>query len=436
MIDDFRPAPAPKLVPEEAPKPTPVPKPTFQTPEQVAVHQEIPSPRIEETPEQAMVFDRLAKREKPRGSGHHWFNLPWPPTRTEIIAVIGVLLIAVAGVTSYIMLKPDKPAKQVAVTKPVKKEAPKPTTVASSLTGLQVAKEINERPVVGVMIENSLEARPQSGLSQAGVVFEAVAEGGITRFLALFQDEQPGSIGPIRSSRPYYVQWALGFQAIYAHVGGSPDALNLIKTTGTQDLDQYYNGGSFQRVNTKAAPHNVYANVATLAGAGTAKGYKSAYSGFVRVPTAPKAKAVASPQTATDTAKPATGIDFNMSGYAFNPRYDYDSASKTYKRSLAGAAHLDANTNQQLAPRVVVAIVVPMTPGSLDAQGVAYSNYNPIGTGTAYVFQNGTVTVGNWTKASNDAQLVFTAADGKPLPLEAGQTWISAVTSPGNVSYK
>ena len=68
MIDDFRPAPAPKLVPEEAPKPTPVPKPTFQTPEQVAVRQEIPSPRIEETPEQAMVFDSLAKREKPRGS--------------------------------------------------------------------------------------------------------------------------------------------------------------------------------------------------------------------------------------------------------------------------------------------------------------------------------------------------------------------------------
>ena len=81
-----------------------------------------PQPRIEETPEQAMVFDRLAKREKPRGSGHHWFNLPWPPTRTEIIAVIGVLLIAVAGVTSYIMLKPDKPAKPVAVTKPVKKK--------------------------------------------------------------------------------------------------------------------------------------------------------------------------------------------------------------------------------------------------------------------------------------------------------------------------
>ena len=99
-----------------------------------------------------------------------------------------------------------------------------------------------------------------------------------------------------------------------------------------------------------------------------------------------------------------------------------------------GAAHLDANTNQQLAPGS--AIVVPMTPGSLDAQGVAYSNYNPIGTGTAYVSsKRHTVTVGNRPRPVTTLSS-FTAADGKPLPLEAGQTWISAVTSPGNVSYK
>lgn len=365
---------------------------------------------------------------KPRGSGHHWFNIPWPPTRTEIIAIVGVLLIAVAGVTSYVMLKPDKPVKQVAITKPVKKTPPKPTTVPSTLTGLPVEPTINQRPVVGAMIENSLEARPQSGLSQAGVVFEAVAEGGITRYLALFQDQQPSSIGPIRSARPYYVQWALGFQAIYAHVGGSPDALALIKNSGTQDLDQYYNAGAFQRVNTKTSPHNVYSNVATLAGAGEGKGFKSAFTGFTRV-------AVNPPKT-TEALKPATGIDFNLSGFTYNPRYDYDSASKTYKRSEAGAAQIDANTNQQLAPRVVIAIVVPMGAGALDAQGVAYSNYNTIGTGTAYVFQNGTAVVGNWTKASQEAQIAFTTADGKPLPLEAGQTWISAVTSPGNVSFK
>ncbi|MCP5939883.1 DUF3048 domain-containing protein, partial [Klebsiella pneumoniae] len=86
---------------------------------------------------------------------------------------------------------------------------PKPTTVANTLTGLQVAPDVNQRPVTGVMIENSTDARPQSGLDQAGVVFEAIAEGGITRFLALFQDTQPDYVGPVRSSRPYYVQWAL-----------------------------------------------------------------------------------------------------------------------------------------------------------------------------------------------------------------------------------
>ena len=424
MNDDIRPTPAPQPAPEVI-KPTP--EPIFETPEQIAAREPVMPPVA--APVEPVAFQGFnVPAEKPHGTGHHWFNIPWPPTRTEIIAIVGVLLIAVAGVTSYVMLKPDKPVKQVAVTKPVKKTPPKPTTVPSTLTGAQVEPAINERPVVGAMIENSLEARPQSGLSQAGVVFEAVAEGGITRFLALFQDQQPESIGPIRSARPYYVQWALGFQAIYAHVGGSPDALALIKNSGAQDLDQYYNAGVFQRVNTRAQPHNVYANVASLAGAGIGKGYKSAFSGFTRV--------AANPPKTTETLKPATGIDFNLSGFTYNPRYDYDQASKTYKRSQAGAAHIDANTNQQLAPRVVVAMVVPITPGGVTSQGVPYSNYNTIGTGTAYVFQDGTVTVGNWTKANQAAQLTFTTADGKPLLLEAGQTWISAVTSPGNISFK
>src|SRR5581483_6348891 len=118
--------------------------------------------------------------------------------------------------------------------------AQQPTTVASTLTGLPVDPSVNKRQVTAVMIENSLDARPQSGLDQAGIVFEALAEGGVTRFMALFQDTQPDYIGPVRSARPYYIQWLLGYDAAYAHVGGSPDALNDITAWHVKDLNQFY----------------------------------------------------------------------------------------------------------------------------------------------------------------------------------------------------
>src|SRR5262249_15833287 len=155
----------------------------------------------------------------------------------------------------------------VAAAKPKKVIAQKvtaPAVTLSTLSGLPVDPAVNQRPVTGVMIENSVQARPQSGLNQAGVVFEAIAEGGITRFLALYQDTTPDNVGPIRSARPYYEQWALGFDAGYAHVGGSPEALNDIKAWGVRDLDQFYNSGSYHRISSREAPHNVYTGITTL----------------------------------------------------------------------------------------------------------------------------------------------------------------------------
>src|SRR6185369_4571690 len=141
---------------------------------------------------------------------------------------------------------------------------PAPTTEASKLQGIQVGFDVNKRPVNAVMIENSEFARPQSGLDQAGVVFEAVAEGGITRFLTLFQDTNTAYLGPVRSVRPYYIQWALGFDAAIAHVGGSPEALSAMKSWSVKDLDQFANGSYFQRVNNRDAPHNVYTSTDQL----------------------------------------------------------------------------------------------------------------------------------------------------------------------------
>ncbi|HSX36956.1 MAG TPA: DUF3048 domain-containing protein, partial [Patescibacteria group bacterium] len=299
-----------------------------------------------------------------------------------------------------------------------------PTTVPSTLTGLPVDPSVNQRPVTGVMIENSIDARPQSGLGQAGVVFEAVAEGGVTRFLALFQDTQPDNIGPIRSARPYYIQWALGFDAGYAHVGGSPDGLQDIRDWGVRDLDQFFNSGSYHRTSDREAPHNVYTSIAALHQLEASKGYNSSnFTGFVR-------------KTETKPKQPTvTSIDFAISGPTYNPHYDYDATTNNYLRSEAGSPHIDANSNAQIASKVVIALIVPKSQGALDASGAYYSEYAAVGSGAAYIFQDGGVTTATWQKAGNTSQITFTDASGKTVGLDPGQTWLTALGDSSEATY-
>jgi len=364
-----------------------------------------------------------APAEVPAGPGwRQKLKLHWPPGKKEWSVVAVLVLLGLAGglfiATRHHAKKPTPHiVKQIIKPKP-------PTTVASTLSGLQVDPSLNKLPVTGVMIENSTDARPQSGLGQAMVVFEAVAEGGVTRFLALYQDTSPGNVGPVRSARPYYVQWALGFDAGYAHVGGSPDALADLKGWSARDLDQFANSAYYQRVSTRAAPHNVYTSISKLNQLETSKGYTSStFTGFPRKPDA----AVKQPTVRS--------INLTLSGPLYNAHYDYVAATNTYNRSEGGAPQIDANTKAQISPRVVVAMVIPETNGALDSSGAYYSDYASIGSGPVDVFQDGTVTTGTWTKSSNGSQITFTDAAGQPLKFNAGQTWLTAVSSASKVTY-
>ena len=427
MISDFHPIKPPKpekldtkirLPKQEEPAPTK--EPTFRPPEEIEAEEE-KLVRTMDLPPGAPKPNR-----KPRNNFFKNFFV-WPPNKQGYIGAAILLVLFGSGAGAWILLKPHHVSKPVAkgVVKPVKKAAPKPTTVPSTLSGLPVDPSVNQRPVTAVMVENSLDARPQSGLAQASVVFEAIAEGGVTRFMAVYQDTQPDNIGPIRSARPYYVAWALGFDAGYAHVGGSPDGLQDIKDWGVRDLDQFYNSGSYHRITTRQAPHNVYTSLSILNQLELSKGYTSSnFTGFAR-------KKEAKPAQATTTS-----IDLTMSGPLYNAHYDYDAGGNAYKRSEAGEPHTDADTGAQIEPKVVIAMVVPLSQGALDSSGAFYSNYNVLGSGTAYVFQDGAVTTVTWNKAANNSSLSFTDSTGKPFALNPGQTWITAVSDSSKVSYQ
>src|SRR5665213_984329 len=277
------------------------------------------------------------------------------------------------------------------------------------------------------MVENEIDARPQSGLDQAGVVFEALAEGGITRFLALYQDTQPSYIGPIRSARPYYVSWCMGFDCDYAHVGGSPDALADISSWGVNDLNQFYNGSAYERITSRVAPHNVYSSIASLNTLEDSKGYTTSnFQGFPR-------KAAAPLKVPT-----ATTLNLDIGTSEYNVTYTYNATNNNYVRSEAGQlmTNIDSNgTLVQITPKVVIAIIVPFSQGALDASDAYYSNYAVTGSGAAYVFQGGGVTVGTWQKTSNSAQITFTNDQSQTIKLDPGQTWITALTDSTQLTY-
>ncbi|MBX4188824.1 DUF3048 domain-containing protein [Candidatus Saccharibacteria bacterium] len=244
--------------------------------------------------------------------------------------IAGLLLIfGVLSIGWFYFIQPSSEPQLTLIRHP--KPKPKPVlTVASPLTGVQVQPELAKRPVTGIMIENSSEARPQSGLQDAGVVVEAIAEGGITRFMAIFQEGQPSYIGPVRSLRPYYIDFAAPFQASIVHVGGSPDALSAVRNGNYRDLDQFFNGSYFTRISARPAPHNVYTNFARLDALNHSKGYDSSlFTGWPRK---------ADKKVATSTAKT---IDVQISSPVYYSHYDYDPATNTYARSEGGAPHME-----------------------------------------------------------------------------------------------
>ena len=343
------------------------------------------------------------------------------PYRSLIFGGIGLIIAVLLIVAAVFAMNPAPKPSQPVVSTP-KKVVP-PPVYYSPLTGVKVPKEsTTTQAVTGIMIENSPDARPQSGLKQAGVVYEAVAEGGITRFLALYQEAKPALVGPVRSVREYYVDWLTPYNASVAHVGGSWNALKLVRNGSYRDIDQFFNAGSYWRATDRYAPHNVYTDFKHLDALNKAKGYKtSKFTGFPRTDGEP-------------VAKPnATSITINISSPLYNTGYKYDAKSNTYRRYLGGAAHKDREKGQ-ITPSVVVAMNVNMR---LVFEDGYREQITTNGSGKATIFQNGTAIKGTWRKKSRTAQLQFLDKNGDPIELVRGQTWIAAVPNgSGGVSWK
>lgn len=341
-----------------------------------------------------------------------WLKKHW----ATISIVAGAILITGAFVFAIFSVKQDN--SSVTIT-----NKPRPAEkFYSLLTGVEVGDESAlKQPVTAVMIENSPDARPQSGLKQAGVVYEAVAEGGITRFAAIYQHDKPELIGPVRSLRIHYLGWIAPYQASIAHVGGSHNALTEVRNGSHRDIDQFFNPDAYWRATDRYAPHNMYTNFEKLDALNSSKGYnQSEFTSFKRADGKPSAETN------------AISVTINFSSDNYNTSYAYNPETNTYLRHIAGTPHEDRE-HGQIAPSVVVAIKVnAQSRGGADG----YEDIVTDGSGQAYIFQNGTVQEAIWQKSGLNSPLELVDPEGNAISLNRGQTWIGAITSRGSVSWQ
>jgi hypothetical protein len=302
--------------------------------------------------------------------------------------------------------------------------------VPAPLTGRMVREDIAQRHPIAVMVDDQRDARPQSGFTDASVVWQAPAEGGIPRYMLIFQDRVAPSVGPVRSARQYYIAWAAEWKAVYAHVGGSPQAMATLRAKGRGQLvynaDEFRWGGVyFHRTKDRFAPHNVYSAGKELRALAKRLGAKDA-----------PIKAAWKFAPDADMPLRPTGGRITVA-YSYNQIvYRYDRKSNSYLRSVTGEnKQMDRGTNKRVAPKNVVVMVMsfaPLNDGSkkhrLEAQFT--------GKGTAWIATNGKTIKGTWRKRSITDQTRFYDAAGKPVTLTIGQTFIQVMPRGSTIIIK
>lgn len=284
------------------------------------------------------------------------------------------------------------------------------------LDGVFVDKNIQETPIYAVMIDNHRDAWPPAGLSQARLVIEAEAEGGMTRYLAFYNTEQAiDKIGPVRSARPYFIDWAAEWSALYVHVGGSPAALAKMVKEDTLHINEFYNEFYFwrDRVNGRFAPHNVF----------TSSELMRAYLQKREVNDSP-AFSWLYKNAADYDQRPAThtiAVDYELIGY--DVAWEYNRDDNEYVRYLGGDIHQDEDGEWIKAANVVLMRVSARTIDQL-----LRLEMDNIGSGEAMVCQEGACQEAIWKKPSKTAKLRFYDEEGsEEIELIRGTTWVEAV---------
>ena len=330
--------------------------------------------------------------------------------RRTVVVVTGLVTLAATAACGG-----SKP-KPVAATSDTKVSEGTVTTEGAPLaplTGLpDTSGATKSRPALAVKVDNAPEARPQAGLDVADVVYEEVVEGGVTRFIAILHSSAPPLAGPVRSVRPMDPDILSSYGGLFAYSGGIPAFVSMMRKAPVQDVNVDVATDAYSWDKSRRAPHNTFITPEKLW---------------------PKAKG-------DNAAPPPAMFDFRPAGAPFgdadaprvsirySPRasaaYDWDAASASWKRTQNGTPHMTASGAQVAPQNVVIQFVTTRTLGYRDQSGSNVVESETVGSGEAWILANGRIVKGKWSKPSATAVTKYTDANGNPVKLTAGRTWV------------
>lgn len=297
--------------------------------------------------------------------------------------------------------------------RPQQEEKEKEYAYSFPLTGIGSEKEADGR-AVAVMVNNHPAARPQSGLNKADIVYEVLAEGNVTRFLAIFQSEQPERIGPVRSARDYYIELAKGYDSLYVAHGNSLTAERLLKSGYIDNLNGlYYDGTLFERVGFRKAPHNSYISFDSILKGAEQKNYN-----MEDAPEPLTFLSKAEVEKLAGTAAEKVSISYHDN--VFNSSFEFDEDSQNYKRFSNGAQTVDYDTDD---PVLVDNIFVVETAHKI-VSDVGHREIDLNSGGRAFLFQKGQMFEVDWKNVDGR---ILPYLNGNPVGLVPGKTWINII---------
>lgn len=344
--------------------------------------------------------------------------------------VRGTALLAVGSLLAACGASGSSPAPTLTVTAPitnVRQTPPEPTIpLVWPLTGMPTDQEA-KNPSLAIKIENSSTARPQTGLEFADMVWETVVEGGISRFIAVYNSEIPKEVGPVRSVRPMDPYILGSFGGLLAFSGGKRAFVDRVGKTGLQAVSADRGNAGFFRTPTRRAPHNVL---------GTPKKFLEQAKGKNAKPVTQQFAYASEPEQATAavSGKPAKGLSITLSGLG-HPSWDWDGKTSKYLRSEGSTPAVSSAGTRLSATNIVVLEVSVNTLNYRDAAGTPVPESIVVGSGKALVVSGGKAIEATWSKKKPTSKFILKGGKDE-IKLAPGNTWFEVMPKTGSWTIK
>lgn len=344
--------------------------------------------------------------------------------KVKIFIIVTLLVIIIAaGILGYMVVFKNKDNNEVAINNENEDET---VTEVVEDKGIKIFSG-NQRPIA-VMIDNHKGAWPQAGLKKAYAIYEIIVEGGETRLMAVFKGQDVEKIGPVRSSRHYFLDYALENDAIYAHYGWSPKAESDIKTLGVNNINGITESDKdFWRIKQKSSPHNVLTSTAKLKEIAKNKNYKLTSSKESVLNYVTNEVDLVEGKSANKVTIPYSQLHTTS--------YVYDEASKTYTRYARGVKQTDFETNESITTKNIIITFVKNTVLN-DGENKDRQNLSNIGTFKGYYITNGKAIEITCEKKDRKSQTIYKDSNGKEIEVNDGNTFFNICPIDANVTFE